>query len=159
MRTTNFLAGLLSLAPLVIGSAVASAAPLPPMKPVTIEGTIAKAQWTPETKVAGRPGFSGSLGVDHTVPAHFRIELVDFRGLSTDLAWRLNGIMSDPTSSQTERENPPPHLVLQLNEKNPHALMKGMRIRVGDYVVSGDEGGTWTRFTKLEILSRPPGEK
>jgi len=135
--------------------AAASAAPLPPMDPVTIEGTISQVQWMPDTKVKGRPGFSGSLGVDRTVPAHFRITLIDFRGLNKDMAWRINGIMSDPSSNpNADRGQPPPHLILQLNDKDPHALKPGMRVRVREYVVGGDEGGTWTRFTKLEIVSK-----
>jgi hypothetical protein len=142
--------------PLVVGfTAVLSAAPLPPMKPVTIEGMIAKVQWSPDTKVKGRPGFSGSLGVDHTVPAHFRITLVNFQGVDAALGWRLNGIMSDPVAPDADREQRPPYLVVQLNGNDPHALTPGMRIRVREYVVSGDEGGTWTRFAKLEIISKP----
>ena len=141
----------------IIGGATATfAAPLPPMDPVTIEGTISQVQWTPDTKVKGRPGFSGSLGVDRIVPAHFRVKLVDFSGLEKALAWRINGIMSDPSSNpNADRGQSPPHLILQLNDKDPQALKLGMRIRVRDYDVRGDEGGTWTRFTKLEVLSRP----
>lgn len=154
MKPLFHLAGLLLV---VVGTNdLAAAAPLPPMDPVTIDGTISQVQWSPDTKVKGRPGFSGSLGVDRTVPAHFRITLVDFRGVDKALAWRINGIMSDPSSNpNADRNRPPPHLVLQLNDKDPHALKPGMRIRVRDYVVSGDEGGTWTRFAKLEIVSKP----
>jgi hypothetical protein len=128
---------------LLVGfTAAASAAPLPPMDPVTIEGTISQVQWTPDKKVKGRPGFSGSLDVDRTVPAHFRITLVDFSGLNKNLAWRINGIMSDPSSNpNADRRQPPPYIVLQLNENDPHGLKSGMRIRVCDYFVSGDEGG------------------
>lgn len=148
---------LVMLGIVVTGGATAIvAAPLPPMQPVTIEGSISQVQWTPETKIKGRPGFSGSLGIDRSVPAHFRVTLVDFRGLETALAWRINGIMSDSSSNpNADRRHSPPHLILQLNDKDPQTLKPGMRIRVSDYVVSGDEGGTWTRFTKLEVLSRP----
>lgn len=154
MKPLFHLVGLLLL---VVGmNAFAAAAPLPPMDPVTIEGTISQVQWSPDTKVKGRPGFSGSLGVDRTVPAHFRVTLVDFRGADKALAWRINGIMSDPSSNpNADRQRPPPHLILQLNDQDPNALKPGMRIRVRDYVVSGDEGGTWTRFTKWEVLSKP----
>lgn len=142
------------------GATAAFAAPLPPMNPVTIEGSISQAQWSPDTKVKGRPGFSGSLGVDRTVPAHFRIKLVDFSGLDKAVAWRINGIMSDPSSNpNADRRQPPPHLILQLNDKDPQALKPGMRIRVREYVVNGDEGGTWTRFTKLEVISKPAEDK
>ncbi len=142
------------------GNTSAFSAPLPPMDPVTIEGTISQVQWSPETKVKGRPGFSGSLGVDRTVPAHFRIKLVEFSGVDKALAWRINGIMSDPSSNpNADRRQLPPHLILQLNDDDPHALKPGMRIRVRDYVVSGDEGGTWTRFTKREVVSKPAEDK
>jgi len=145
----------------IIGSTTAAfAAPLPPMDPVTIEGMISQLQWTPATKVKGRPGFSGSLGVDRTVPAHFRIKLVDFSGLEKDLAWQINGIMSDPSSNpNADRRQSPPHLILQLNDKDPQALKPGMRIRVHEYIVNGDEGGTWTRFKKLEVISKPAEDK
>lgn len=153
--TRQFL--LLMFAIMMMGSTTAVvAAPLPPMDPVTIEGTISQVRWTPDTKVKGRPGFSGSLGVDRTVPAHFRVTLVDFSGLDKALAWQINGIMSDPSSNpNADRRQSPPHLILQLNDQDPQALKSGMRIRVRDYVVRGDEGGTWTRFTKLEVLARP----
>jgi hypothetical protein len=125
-----------------------------------IEGSISQAQWSPDTKVKGRPGFSGSLGVDQTVPAHFRIKLADFSGLDKAVAWRINGIVSDPSSNpNADRRQPPPHLILQLNDKAPQALKPGMRIRVPEYVVNGDEGETWTRFTKLEIICKPAEDK
>lgn len=138
------------------GTTVVVAAPLPPMDPVTIEGAISQVQWTPDTKLKGHPGFSGSLEVNRTVPAHFRVTLVEFSGLDKAQAWQINGIMSDPSSNpNADRWQWPPHLILQLNDQDPHALKPGMRIRVRDYVVRGDEGGTWTRFTKREVLSRP----
>jgi hypothetical protein len=129
------------------------------MEPVTVEGMIHRVQWSPDTKIAGRPGFSGSLGVDRIEPAHFRITLGDFSGLHVDEAWRLNGIMSVPTAPDADRSVPPPYLVLQLNNDDPHALIPGMRIRVRGYVVSGDEGGTWTRFQVLDVMSRPADVK
>lgn len=147
--------GLISVA----STAALHAAPLPPMQPVTIEGTIAKLQWSPDTPVKGRPGFSGSLGVDRTIPAQLRITLVDFRGIEADLAWRINGIMSDPAPPDADRAKLPAHLIVQLDNKDPHALVPGMRIRVHDYDVRGDEGGTWTRFTKLEILAQPAADQ
>lgn len=142
---------------LLIGLAATAArgAPLPPMQPVTVEGVIERLQWSPDTKVAGRPGFSGSLGRDHVVPAHFRITLVEYHGFEAEAAWRINGIMSDPGVSGANRDRPPPHVILQLNHDDPHALVPGMRIRVTGYVVAGDEGGTWTRFQSLDVLSRP----
>lgn len=154
MKISSLSAVLLGLAATVI----ADGAPLPPMKPVTVEGVIRRLQWSPETKIAGRPGFSGSLGRDRVVPAHFRITLVEYRGVESDEAWRINGIMSDPGVSEADRNQPPAHVILQLNDDDPHALMPGMRIRVKGYVVSGDEGGTWTRFQSLEVLRRPDAD-
>lgn len=137
-------------------SASARGAPLPPMQPVTVEGVIERLQWSPETKVAGHPGFSGSLSRDRVVPAHFRVAIVEYRGIEAEEAWRLNGIMSDPSVSSANRDRPPRHIILQLNHDDPHALVPGTRIRVQGYVVAGDEGGTWTRFQALDVLSRPP---
>lgn len=148
--------GSLSIVPACLfATAVVHGAPLPPMQPVTVEGVIERLQWSPDTKVAGRPGFSGSLGRDHVVPAHFRITLVEYRGLEAAEAWRINGIMSDPGLVGADRNRPPPHVILQVNDDDPHALVPGMRIRIKSYVVSGDEGGTWTKLQSLEVLSRP----
>jgi hypothetical protein len=35
-------------------------------------------------------------------------------------------------------------------------MKKGLRIKVRGYKVAGDEGGTWTSFTGIEILPRAP---
>jgi len=134
-------------------------APLPPMKPVTVEGTIERVQWSPDTKIPGRPGLSGSLGVDRVEPAHFRITLVDYRGVDTATAWRLNRLVGELGASTADEREPPHSLVLKLNDDEPRALIPGMRIRVRGYVVSGDEGGTWTRYQSRDILSRPAEAK
>lgn len=131
------------------------AAPLPPMKPVTVEGTVEIVQWSPDTKIPGRPGFSGSLGKDRVDPAHFRIKLCDYRGVDPTIARRLNALLGEvDTVREPDDDRPPPRLWLKLNNDDPHALVPGMRIRVRNYVVSGDEGGTWTRFDKLDLLSK-----
>lgn len=132
-------------------SAVTFAAPLPPMKPVTVEGTIVEARWSPSMPHKGQPGFSGSLGNDRVEPAHFHIKLRDYRGVEAAEACRLNFLLGDTTAPQ----GAPEFLLLKLNHDDAEALKKGMRLRVVDYRVAGDEGGTWTRYTKLEIDQKP----
>ena len=130
-------------------------APLPPMQPVTVEGTIERVQWSPAAKIPGRPGFSGSLGKDRVEAAHFRLTLGEFRGVDAATAWRLNHLTGEMVSATADERQPPAYLILKLDDDDPQALVPGMRIRVRDYVVSGDEGGTWTRYQSRDVLSRP----
>jgi hypothetical protein len=129
------------------------------MPSVTVDGTIARVYWSPDTPLPGQPGRSGSLGRDRVDPAHFRVQLERYRGLDAATAWRLNGLVGETGPDNEDRSRPPARLFLKLNHEDPHALRPGMRIRVRGYSVSGDEGGTWTDYQHLDILSRPEGSR
>ncbi|MHB8901465.1 MAG: hypothetical protein ACYC6Y_22165 [Thermoguttaceae bacterium] len=131
--------------------------PLPPMEPVTIEGSVAEADWHPSRYLEGKPGFSGSLGKDRTEPAHFVVKLDDYRGVNTATAWRLVRTLGVVPAKGASEKQPPKYLVVRLDHKDSKALKKGIRIRIVGYRISGDEGGTWTHYEELWILSSTGG--
>lgn len=140
---------------LAVWCANVNAAPLPPEKPATISGTIVSADWTPATPRKARPGFSGSLGVDVVVPAHFRVVLKDYDGVSSTTAKRISFYVTEHAAEDSAQSR----VALQLNHKDREFLQPGMRIRVRNYHIAGDEGGTWTKYDKIEILaSKPPAK-
>ena len=116
------------------------AAPIRPVGPVTIEGTIQEIRWYPEKLVKGTPGMSGSAGKDRTFPARYVIRLTDI-----DLRGPVQGDMAkfEKTGGAT---------VMLNHQADDQLLRKGMRIVVYSYRERGDEGGTWTSFDRLEIV-------
>jgi hypothetical protein len=126
----------------VLFSNISFTAPLPQMKPIAIEGTIKTIAWIPENHVAAKPGFSGSLGKDRIFPAHYVVELIDTlvenSGSSQGLS---NQFKSGENISVTVNHN-----------INDGYLKKGMRIKIYDYKVSGDEGGTWYSFSRIDFI-------
>ena len=131
----------------------ASAAPLPPFEPVNITGTIMMKEWFPETRVKGIPGMSGSAGRDRTFPSHFKVILENYEGIDTATARRINFLLgfSNGCSEPSEK---PKHLLLKLPHQDKFFLDQAVRIRVRGYKITGDEGGTWTSYEKIEILSK-----
>lgn len=119
----------------------AYSAPMPPVGPVSIEGTIRSIEWSPARVAKGIPGMSGSAGHDRTFPARYRITLKDVR---------VTGVN---TASFQGKET----VAIELpHQADDGYLRTGMRIRVTDYSERGDEGGTWTRFGDIRILGEPP---
>ena len=132
---------------------IVSAAPLPPFEPVNITGTIMMKEWFPETRVKGIPGMSGSAGRDRTFPSHFKVILENYEGIDTATARRINFLLgfSNGCSEPSEK---PKHLLLKLPHQDKFFLDQAVRIRVRGYKITGDEGGTWTSYEKIEILSK-----
>jgi hypothetical protein len=127
----------------VVLSSTAEAAPLPPFPPVNICGVIFEQSWIPTKFVQGRPGFSGSLGHDRTLPAHFRIILENYTGIDATLAKRINGFLSVTELSEMKR------VLLLLPTDNPE-LLRGVRhLCIEGFVIRGDEGGTWTTYRRV----------
>jgi hypothetical protein len=117
------------------------AAPMPPVGPVTIEGTIQEVRWYPEKLVKGTPGMSGSAGKDRTFPARYVIRLTD---VVLREQFQGNAAKFERTGGAT----------VMLNHKvDDQFLKKGMRIILFNYRESGDEGGTWTSFDRLEVVN------
>ncbi len=140
MKTIPFYSALVVFLAVTTGS---FASPMIPYGPMTIEGTIQEITWVPEKSEKGEPGMSGSLGIDRTFPACYIIIL-------TNTVIDNSKIKDDPyrlsyKSGEMLR-------VSIRHKKNDGFLKKGMRIRVVDYEVNGDEGGVWSSFDRVEIV-------
>ncbi len=66
----------------------------------------------------------------------------------------MNGFMSAMAGETEDRGKLPPTLVVWVNSGDRELLKVGMRIRLVDYTVSGDEGGTWTSCERVKILTQ-----
>jgi hypothetical protein len=118
-------------------------APMMPWNPLTIEGTIEEVTWVPTETVKGIPGWSGSAAHDRTFPAHYKVILANIIVPKKTKAF-------DPPSYKSGDT-----VTIKLNhDKDDGYLKSGMRIKVVDYKESGDEGGEWTYFKSVEILSQ-----
>ena len=148
--------GLVAVAAILCTLHLLPAAPLPPMDKVTIAGTIAEVKWIPEISVKGKKGWSGSLGRDRVFPAHFEVTLRDYSGPKVDQAWMMNGFMSVERKDTEDRSKLPPTLEVWVNSEDQDDLKAGMNIRLVNYMVTGDEGGTWTSCERVEKLGSPP---
>jgi len=126
----------------------AVAAPMLPVPEVDIEGLIAVISWNPQVTEKGVYGMSGSLGGDRTFPAHYQVELVDCNVSFS------SGENDDPGSWQHFKTGRHEKYSLTLNHPQDDGFLKpGMRIKVIGYNRSGDEGGIWTSFKKIEFLT------
>ena len=130
----------------VLAIQVARAVPMRPTPTVTVTGTVVEAKWFPEQTKKGMPGASGSLGIDRKFPAHFEVRLKDAVVEVTRSTG--NKHLDGPTGKRPEYR-------LRVNTDDKNLLKPGMRIKVPNYHIRGDEGGIWSRHDKVEILSRP----
>lgn len=129
----------------------ALAAPIRPIGPVDVSGTISEIKWVPEEKVRGVQGMSGSLGHDRTRSAHFLVTLTDYDGVNAETARRMTGYLNRTAFKGEKQQDKPSFILLKINHNDKNYLRKGMKIRVIGYEVRGDEGGTWTYHDKVEI--------
>jgi hypothetical protein len=152
-KTTNlFLLGGLVL----FGVQSAFSAPIRPVGPADISGTISEVRWVPERTVKAVPRMSGSAGKDRVVSPHFLIRLVDFEGVSPEAAITMTRYLDWSAHPDQDLKDSPPFILLKVDSSDRNYLEKGLRIKVSGYKVAGDEGGTWTSFTSIEILRRAP---
>lgn len=137
---------------MVIAFAVTSfAAPMAPRPELDIEGLIATVEWVPEVTEKGVWGMSGSLGGDRTFPAHYQVELVD-----CNVALAEGEIEPDPGFMPGIKLGKQEKFSVSLNHPADDGLLKrGMRIKVLGYHESGDEGGVWTKYRKIETEEAP----
>jgi hypothetical protein len=136
----------------ILDCAPGAAAPMRPLGPLDIVGTVVEAKWSPKETKKAIPGMSGSAGVDRVVPAHFLIQLKDYESKDAETARTINGYMRPGGNQAPEGQGKPPILWIQVNSDQNDLLKKGMKIKLINYSVSGDEGGIWTKHEKLEIL-------
>jgi len=126
---------------------IVQAAPMRPMPTVTVTGTVVEAKWTPEHTKKGMPGASGSLGHDRKFPARFQVRLKDVEVEIVDI--NQGGFPSGKQASYR----------LTINSNDKELLKPGMKIKVSNYHMGGDEGGTWVKHDPVEILSKPAEKK
>jgi len=136
----------------ILSGLSAFAAPIRPVGPVDVTGTISEIQWVPEKTVKGIPRMTGSAAKDRVVSPHFLVRLVDYEGVSAEAAVTMTRYLEWPAFQNHEIKGRPPFILLKFDYGQPTYLKKGMRIRVIGYQVAGDEGGTWTSFTGIEII-------
>ena len=119
----------------------AFSAPMPEIGPMTIEGNVEEVTWSPETHIKGIPGMSGTAGVDRTFPAHYKVTLTNTDIDISEDSWEKEKFKSGNTVE-----------IVIYHKKDDGFLKKGMRIKVLDYRINGDEGGYWYSFSKIEVI-------
>ena len=123
------------------------AAPMPPFSPVTVEGEVLEVVWTPQTLLKGEPGMSGTLGGDRIQPSRYTVVL------------RPTRVMVHGEGDWLPFREGQDRVTLYLEHgKDDGKLAVGQSIRVIRYVLRGDEGGVWTRYEGLDVLSQSDDE-
>jgi hypothetical protein len=130
----------------------ASAAPIRPVGPLDVRGTISELRWVPERPVKGTPGLSGSLGRDRVEAAHFLVKLIHYEGVPPETARIMTYYLDESALRNSPAGGQPSFILLKIESKDPDALQPGQRIRVRGYKVAGDEGGTWTSYSDIILL-------
>jgi hypothetical protein len=139
---------LCTLFAVLFGFTVSPAAPIPAIGPMNIEGVIETVSWEPDTFIKGEGvwsdgkwfPFSGSLGHDRTRPAQYRITLKKTKVKNLPEADKSRSFKSGSTIT-----------VFIAHPADDGYLKKGMKIRIDDYTIRGDEGGDWYSFSAIEI--------
>ena len=78
--------------------------------------------------------------------------MVNYEGVSTETAITMTRYLEWSAYQNQDLKGRPPFILLKIDYHDRNYLKKGMRIKVSGYKVAGDEGGTWTSFTGIEIL-------
>ena len=116
-------------------------APMPEIGPMTIEGNVEEVTWSSETEIEGIYGMSGTAGVDRTFPAHYKVTLTDTITDISEESWQKEEFKTGNTLE-----------IVIYHKKDDNYLKQGMRIKVIDYRINGDEGGYWYSFARIEII-------
>ena len=132
-----------------ITAPLSHAVPMRPMPTVTVTGTVTEAKWFPEETKKAMHGASGSLGQDRKFPAHFEVQLKD---VDVQIVRSTGHKGGDGSSGKQANYR------LRINSNDKDLLKPGMKIKVANYHVGGDEGGIWSKHDKVEILATPPAE-
>lgn len=137
---------------LIVFAMTTMAAQIKGVKSVDVTGMVAEMTWVPEQKVKGRPGFSGSLCCDRIRPAHFLVKLIDYEGVTSETAIRMTELINWEALEGMKQKASYSFVLIKISHNDGEFIKKGMKIKISGYTVSGDEGGTWTEYNKLEIL-------
>jgi hypothetical protein len=130
-------------------------APIRPVEPVDVSGTVSEIKWVPEEKLKGIPGMSGSAGHDRVIPEHFLVTLIDYDGVTAETARMMTWYLDSNALKDEGQKDKPSFILLRINYSDRNYLKKGMKIKVSGYTVRGDEGGTWTSYGAIDILRQP----
>jgi len=110
------------------------AAPYNTRPPVTLEGTVKEITWHSEEFRQGIP----RRRADSTIPAHYVIGLDDIT-------------ITGEHKSESEFKDGDAGRIRFRHESDDGYLMPGMRIRLTDFCIRGDEWGDWAFFTSIEV--------
>ncbi len=135
------------------------AAPVPPVGPVDIEGTIIKAPWFPEELIKGNPNMTGTAHFDRKIPARFMLHLKDYSGINAKSIDTMKMVYRWSVSDNLNSLGMPEYIVLRLSHPDKTFFKEGMRVRVRAYKLMGDEDGDWTTFEEIHILPDTSGNK
>ena len=130
-------------------------APVRPFGPADVAGIIGDLHWYPEKKEKTIRGMSGSAGVDRTMPAHFLLTLRVVEGVDSQTAVAMTRYFDSLAFKSEEKNFIPTFVVLKINHSDKNYLKKGMKIKVFGYTIRGDEGGTWTYYSRIDIIDKP----
>ncbi len=126
------------------------ASPLPPLGPADITGTVVEVKWFPRREMKGIAGMSGTAGIDRVFPAHFLVALQPYEGVSGDTATLMTEYVHPPSGQHPSSAGP---LFINIAHDDADLLKTGMKIQVRGYEVRGDEGGTWTKYQDITVIS------
>src|SRR4030042_4071442 len=105
----------------------ATAAPIRPIGPVDVTGTVSEIKWVPEKKVKGIPRMSGSAGVDRIIPAYFLVTLTDYDGVNTETAIMMTRYLDWAALKGEEHKDKLSFILLKINCSDKNYLRKGMK--------------------------------
>jgi hypothetical protein len=128
------------------------AAPTPRLGPFDVEGTIMHVQWFPEKFVKAEM-MTGTAGHDRVFPAHFLISVTKYSGIDEETLETMKFIFPRFVSPKQDNRGKPEFIVLYLNCEDKTFLKEGMRIKVKEYVLWGDEGGDYPSYKEVQVLS------
>ena len=149
----------IALVALIWGSGPALAAPLPPVPPLDVCGVIQFHTWLPPRSLPPVAGMSGSASRQRQWPGRFVVVMDAVRGGSRQALAEVNALLKTAHDGAGIGVKPG-QLLLVLADDDPARLTGMKSLCVTGFVVSGDEGGTWTRHAKLTTFSGDyPGEE
>lgn len=135
---------------IVLATQIARGMPMRPMPVVTVTGTVVEAKWVPEETSKGQPGAPGSLGRDRKIPAHFEVQLKD---VDVQIVHSTGNKDFDGPSGRQ------PKYDLRINSDKKDLLKPGMKIKVPNYRIGGDEGGVWSQHDEVQVLTAPTNDQ
>jgi len=129
----------------VILSSSALAAPRLGYGPMTIEGTITEISWSPERSVKKEPGVLGPPCENRFTWARYEVVLNDtIVDGDSEINSKINFLFKGGEVG-----------TLWIDHKNDDGFLKqGMRIKVYDYRLDGDECKDWSSFEKIDIIEK-----